>query len=360
MSREIGLWRVDGTPERVTPKRIDLESTLEAIIENDPLMLDDPVMIIGRQVPTAHGKFIDLLGIDADGTIHVLELKRDRTPRDVVAQLLDYGSWVKDLSHDDVLTIFNNHARAGVSFETAFAERFGANPPEELNEGHTLTIVASEVDPATERIVDYLVDYGLPINVMFFRYFEDGPSKYLARTWLVDDTRVSSISKSKQRTKETWNGVDWYVSFGLDSNSRSWDDARKYGFVSAGGGKWFTRTIRGLEIGARVWVCVPKSGYVGVGEVIGEAMPFPNATVDLDGEAVQLSSLDLHAVYDHGSTAPDDLEYVVRVKWIKTVGVEDAVWEQGMFANQNSACKLRNRFTLDRLVPAFGVAATED
>jgi len=26
-----------------------------------------------------------------------------------------------------------------------------------------------------------------------------------------------------------------------------------------------------------------------------------------------------------------------------------------MFANQNSACKLRNRFTLDRLAEAFGL-----
>jgi hypothetical protein len=29
-----------------------------------------------------------------EGRIHVIELKRDRTPREVVAQILDYGSWV--------------------------------------------------------------------------------------------------------------------------------------------------------------------------------------------------------------------------------------------------------------------------
>ena len=41
--------------------------------------------------------YIDLLAIDADGNLHVLELKRDKTPRDVVAQVLDYGSWVTTL-----------------------------------------------------------------------------------------------------------------------------------------------------------------------------------------------------------------------------------------------------------------------
>jgi hypothetical protein len=34
-----------------------------------------------------------VLGVDVEGRIHVIELKRDRTPREVVAQILDYGSW---------------------------------------------------------------------------------------------------------------------------------------------------------------------------------------------------------------------------------------------------------------------------
>ena len=42
-------------------------------------------------------EYIDLLGLDADGRTHVLKIKRDRTPQDVVAQALDYGSWVKGL-----------------------------------------------------------------------------------------------------------------------------------------------------------------------------------------------------------------------------------------------------------------------
>jgi hypothetical protein len=44
---------------------------------------------------------------------------------------------------------------------------------------------------------------------------------------------------------------------------------------------------------------------------------------------------------------------VVPVRWLATRPREEAVWERGMFANQNSACKLRNRFTLDELVRQF-------
>jgi hypothetical protein len=356
MSREIGLWRVDDKPIRMTPQKIDLEQTLEQLIEADPRLLEQPVMIIGRQVPTDHGKFIDLLAIDSEGTVHVLELKRHKTPRDVVAQALDYGSWVQELSHQQVIDIFDGYSPDGVHFEQAFVEQFGESPPEELNEAHTLTIVASEVDPATERIVDYLIGYQVPINVMFFRYFEDDGHRYLARTWLVDDKQSVSKGGKTSRTKEQWNGLDWYVSFGTESDTRSWEDAMKFGFVSAGGGKWYTQTMRGLPIGARVWVCVPKYGYVGVGEVTAEAIAADSATLMVDEVERKFGDLNLRGNYDHGSDEPDDLEYIVAVNWIDTVPLDNYFWETGMFANQNSACKLRNRFTLERLSSRFDIA----
>lgn len=62
----------------------------------------------------------------------------------------------------------------------------------------------------------------------------------------------------------------------------------------------------------------------------------------------------------HDAPAMDDnagdleqCEYLVRVDWIETRPREKAVWEKGMFANQNTVCKLRNRFTLDRLADHF-------
>jgi hypothetical protein len=137
--------------------------------------------ISGRQVTTSFGKVIDLLAVDADGVLHVLELKKDKTPREVVAQVLDYGSWARGLAHEDVLKLFGDYGKGG-AFEAAFQQRFDAPPPEELNTGHRLTIIASAVDVATERIVEYLVEeYRVPVNVVFFRYFEDQGHRYLGR-----------------------------------------------------------------------------------------------------------------------------------------------------------------------------------
>jgi len=354
MPLEIGLWRIDGEPQRLAAGSMPLESRLEALIEADPTILGEPMLLIGRQVPTAHGKFIDLLGISGDGLLQVLELKRDRTPREVVSQALDYGSWIPTLSHDDVLAIFATY-QPGVVFEQAFADRFGISPPEELNSGHRLTVVASDVDPATARIVQYLAQFAVPIDVMFFRYYIDDGREYVARTWLVAEGSSSPRPSKTQSdsTKEPWNGQDWYVSFGEYVGGRVWEDARRYGFVSAGGGNWYSHTLRALPLGARVFACIPKCGYVGVGEVIGEAMPFATATLSVDGTLLQMSELDLAGIYEYDVDAENSDEYIVPVQWIRTVPKNEAIWEKGFFANQNSACKLRSRFTREELVRRF-------
>lgn len=59
---------------------MSLESRLEELLKADPSILGLPVLLIGRHVSTAHGKFVDLLGIDAEGTRRILQLKRDLTP----------------------------------------------------------------------------------------------------------------------------------------------------------------------------------------------------------------------------------------------------------------------------------------
>jgi hypothetical protein len=169
MPLEIGLWRVDDKPIKLATSSIRLEARLEELIESDVTILGEPLLLVGRQVSTSYGKVIDLMGVDADGVLHVLELKRNRTPREVVAQVLDYGSWVGSLTHEDILEILAAYG-AGEAFEQAFSAKFGVSPPETLNESHRLTVIASDVDPATERIVEYL-----------------------APTWLIDEARTPSV-----------------------------------------------------------------------------------------------------------------------------------------------------------------------
>lgn len=308
---------------------------------------------------TPFGKYIDLLAMDGDGRLHVLELKRDRTPRDVVAQALDYGSWCATLTTDDVVQIANDYL--SVPLEEAFDDVFHTSRPDVLNEELQLTIVASELDNSSERIVTYLREFGVPINAVFFSYLEEDDRTYLARTWLAaaEEPTVASARTGRKGKTASWNGVDWFVSFGEGDyqSGRSWEDARTYGFVSAGGGAWYSRTLRNVPVGARINVYIPKRGYVGVGTVTGEPVRFADATREADGRIAKLADLPLVGSYRHGDEgrpdAEDDSEWMLPVEWSDTRPKENALWRKGMFANQNSAGRLRQEFTLGLIAQEF-------
>lgn len=357
MPVEMGMWRIDGQqPRRLAKSTLPSEAALEDYLERDPSLLGSRLLVIGRQVRTPHGKFIDLLAIDGDGNLSVLELKRDKTPRDVIAQVLDYGSWVTSLTRDDVIAIANAHLAQ--PFEAAFDDVFGETPPDEINTELQMTIIATELDDSSERIVTYLRDFGVPVNAVFFSYLEDEDRRYLARSWLAAPEEGSSrpTSMSKQGKRAEWNNRDWYVSFG-EGESRSWEDGHTYGFVSGGGGKWYSRPLFNLPVGARVNVYIPQHGYVAVGETLAEAERFDRALVMVDGQWVRLADQVLKSTYRHGDAATTDetAEDVLPVRWIESRPREEAYREKGMFAKQHTACKLRDRFTLDRLAQHFGL-----
>jgi hypothetical protein len=158
MPLELGVWRIDAGVTTVEFGPLELEATLETILDSHIEIASPDWMVIGRQVRTHFDKCIDLLAVDSAGNIIALEVKRDRTYRDIVAQLLDYGSWVRKL--------------------------------------------------------------------------RDEGREYLSRAWLREPTLEEPVSRPCAEAE--WNG-EYYVSFGT-SEGREWEDARKYGFISAGGG----------------------------------------------------------------------------------------------------------------------------
>jgi len=100
MPLELGVWRIDEGLKSVEFSSLDIESRLEDILDENISIASPNWLVIGRQVRTDYGTIIDLLALDQDANLIVIELKRDKTPRDIIAQVLDYGSWVRELKAD--------------------------------------------------------------------------------------------------------------------------------------------------------------------------------------------------------------------------------------------------------------------
>ena len=357
MPIQTALWKVSSRPEPLAESSLLNERLLEDMIVADPRVLSDEWMLIGRQEDTGFGGRIDLLAIAPDASLVLIELKRNRTPRDVVAQALDCAGWVEKLRPEDVAAIYSRFA-PGKSLTKEFRERFGQDLDEEsLNQSHQIIIVASSLDGSTERIVGYLSDRDVPINVLCFQVFTHGTEQLLSRAWLLDPVHTQiTAAATAVGPSEPWNG-EFYCSFGMYGKERSWEDAVQFGFISGGGGPWYSKTLQLLNVGDRVWVNVPSIGFVGVGRVTGRAQPAGSFKVSTaDGEVPVLEVARRGSYHREFLNDPERCEYFVPVRWLQTVPVENAVQEIGLFGNQNTVCKPTTpkwRSTVERLKERF-------
>ena len=337
----------DGKLRPAVRRALSNEKLIEDWVEADPSLLGLEAMIIGRQVPTDHGKFIDLLAVDATGGLIIIELKKDRTPREIVAQVLDYASWVRTLTTPEVYERAEKYL--GTRLVTAFREKFGEGIPERLNASHSMLIVASELDAASRRIVEYLSEeHGLAINTAFFNVFEADGREWLTTDFLLDQDEVEE--RSERKVRAPWSGY-YFVNAGLGEH-RSWEDMKRYGFICAGGGEFYSKRLQQLSVGDEVFVYDKGNGYIGYGVVTSEVVPAVEF-VTPDGPLFD-QPLAEPRMKRPGAT-PEEAEHVVGIDWRKTVDPSHAKRFKGAFANQNIVCKLRDEATVDFLIAEFDV-----
>jgi hypothetical protein len=350
MPFNMNLWKVSNNELKELPKsRLDSEDRLEQWIAKDVSITGLDILLIGRQVVTYYGGRIDLLGMDSEGSLVILELKKDKTPRDVVAQTLDYASWVKDLSYKQMDAIATNYLK--VSLREAFNKKFVMDIPEEINKNHSIVIVASELDPSSERIVQYLSsEYDMNINCIFFDFFKEGNQEFLGRSWLMDPEEVSERTQAK-KSSVSWSGL-YFVNVG-DGEHRSWEDCKKYGFLSAGQGEKYRDAMKKLQEGDKVLAYLKGKGYVGYGEVTSSAVMVKDFKLSDNTMLLEkdLKQPNIKANKDD----PEQADWAVGVKWNSTLNRDSALTFSGVFANQNVVCKLKHQPTIDFLSNHFSI-----
>lgn len=346
------LFRVDqNSLIEAQRKPLDFEERIERWVKRDLSLVGVDGLVIGTQVATDHGKRIDILALDEDGNLLIIELKRDRSPRDIVAQVLDYASWVCRLTTNDVHELARRQGDRPLA--DLYRQKFGKSVPETLNATHQMIIVASEVDDATKRIIEYLSEeHEIGINASFFNVFGAEGHEWLTTDHLLDQEEVKDRSIKKARPP--WSGF-YYVTGGAEED-RPWEAMRTYGFVTASGGRQYTDPLDKLSTGDRIFYYQKKSGYLGYGRVtttktLAADYQLPDGRLLI--EAVPIPKLTEYA------DDPDKAAYVVGIDWIKTFDRASPQTFTGIFANQNIVCKIYNQETIDFLTDAFGVESWE-
>lgn len=205
--QEVRLWKIKGdNVNSISNSKLDYENRLEKWLIEDISILSNSLAIIGSQVVTGYNKKIDILAVNSIGEIVIIELKRDKTYREIVAQVLDYATWVKDLDYDELNNIFNKYGNSEYNdLGDFFSFSFNKDSEEiDFNSDHKMLIVGSEIDDSTVRIIHYLSTepYSVNINAVNFNYFKDNDgNEFLAHSFIKPEETIIGESKSKKRKR---------------------------------------------------------------------------------------------------------------------------------------------------------------
>ena len=153
------------------------EKTLHDWLASNPegILEDNDLLIIGSEVPTDLGKYVDLLGVDRDGNVVVVELKRGRTPRDTIAQALEYAAFSERLDAEQLETLYRDYMDdESLNFAEDHKNYF------ELDESHAVTfnkdqriaIVGHRVTPEIRQTAQFLNSKGVSVTCIEFAFFQ--------------------------------------------------------------------------------------------------------------------------------------------------------------------------------------------
>jgi hypothetical protein len=206
MATTINAWQVvNGKPTALTSSLADQHKETEVeswIFDGAPEILGDDIALIGRQVK-AGGGTLDLIGIDGDGNVVIVELKRDKVPRDAVAQAIDYASDVASWNTEQLDEICREQRKK--SLRDYLDERFGQEAPDEISiENIRILLVGFPRigDERAERMVGWLSEqFDVPINMLVLGYLKSnsGDELLLRTATLPEGTDVEKATRTKSR-----------------------------------------------------------------------------------------------------------------------------------------------------------------
>ncbi len=140
---------------------------LEKWIKTNPKILGEDILLIGEQVYTKSGP-LDFLGIDNSGNAVIVELKRDRLPREVLTQAIDYASDVATWGIDRLNEVCLEYSEQ--SLEDYISEKFEGVELEDLviNKAQRLLLVGFSIEEPLSRMIEWLSsNYDLGVNAIF-------------------------------------------------------------------------------------------------------------------------------------------------------------------------------------------------
>jgi hypothetical protein len=230
----------------------------------------EAVLVIAQEL--SGEPMADLLAVDSQGTLLVIEVKRESSDRNSVGQLLDYAATLSRWTYDD----FNQRWQRSPGgkgkdlFETFkdFSENTGFEKGDFLK-NRRFFILASAGDESMKRIIAWLHDeYGVPVDFVPFQFYGQGRRQFL---------EIEKIDVDPVEAKGVWQG-DW----SFNTNERYCPGAYvkmlRNGVIAVSGYLNTEEKLNGPRTGDRIFAYLNGRGIIAAGR-IGDALAYPSGAI---------------------------------------------------------------------------------
>ena len=163
------------------------------------VLISVDILIIGQQVYTKSGP-LDFLGIDNNGNLVIVELKRDKLARVVLAQAIDYASDLATWDIDKISEICISFT--GNSLEDHLSANFENIEVDDLtiNQTQRLLLVGFSIEEPLSRMIEWLsTNFDMAINAIVLNYVKtSNGAELLSRTVTIPE----EVAKEKSNKKK--------------------------------------------------------------------------------------------------------------------------------------------------------------
>lgn len=163
--------------KRVPESDLKREANLEQrLVRTDGAKIGDvEVLYVGRQGSPGEGGIFDILGVDERGDTVIVELKRDRAPRYIVAQALEYAAEIRNVDYDYINEQYQTFLRDEQgdtdpgdtpSLREAHQEYFDLEDQlseREFNTEQRLVVVGTDFQDVSLNMADFLREHGIDV-----------------------------------------------------------------------------------------------------------------------------------------------------------------------------------------------------
>ena len=206
----------DGRVQTLSPTlfhKTHVEEDLQRWADANPHLLNEgsPMLSLGTEIVTHRGFSIDNLFVDGNGCLVVAELKRGKSPKDVIAQIVNYAAYVSKLDWDNVEDIAQKYRR--IDLGAAYRECFGWSLAKSDTVEFRLLIVAESYEPSVTDSALFLINQGTPLALLQFTYFEVGDSKlFEVRTVLGEIPKQRGRRAESETATRDEGRINWLLS----------------------------------------------------------------------------------------------------------------------------------------------------